>query len=84
MDERRNRSDKITRLGYYALLIYAIGLFIGALLTKALMVGDCRDLQPHVAEFYCTQDKVGKVYSVYSNYPFVAVREEEDIGQWRY
>jgi len=31
--------------------------------------------KPHVAEIYCTQERVGKVFAVYSNHPFVDVKE---------
>ena len=71
MDERRSRSDEV-RWAWY-ILIFLVGWFTGLLCSLVLVSEE--DYKPHVAEIYCTQEHVGKVYAIYSNHPFVDVKE---------
>ena len=71
MDERRSRSHEV-RWAWYTLL-FMIGWFTGLLSSLALESKE--GFKPHVAEIYCTQEHVGKVFAVYSNHPFVDVKE---------
>jgi hypothetical protein len=77
MDKRWNRPDEMTLPWVLLALLYAIVLIGSVPAFMYLVAKDKEATQPHVAEFYCTQENVGKVYSVYSNYPFVDVKEEE-------